>query len=381
MSIRFIHLPKSVGGNPQGISLHLNKIGLKSTSWVLFKNQFRYNSDKYIYNINESRIVREIKKVLSLKYIFIFDVIFYNYGQTLFSPAPYYNLKRNKGYFTSFIIHFMLFYYNCIMQRVELFLVHHIRKIVLIQYQGDDARQGGIIKRFKYNLASNVDHYCAKSDNFKSKQINLLTKSCNKVYALNPDLMRVLPHEVEFLPYGHVPVCEWKPLFNYTEGKQMIIGHAPSDRNVKGTKQILRSIDFLKNMGYKFEFVLIEGKSHQEAIKIYKSVDLMIDQLFAGWYGGLVVECMALGKPTVSYIRQDDLKYIPNQMQKELPIINANPNNISRVLENTLLMPVAEFEEIALKSRNFVLKWHNPKKIAEKIFQDVNNIRKKNANN
>ena len=64
--------------------------------------------------------------------------------------------------------------------------------------------------------------------------------------------------------------------------------------------------------------------SNKEARKRYETADILIDQLLAGWYGGLAVELMALGKPVICYIREDDLKYIPKEMRDELPIINAN---------------------------------------------------------
>jgi hypothetical protein len=41
--------------------------------------------------------------------------------------------------------------------------------------------------------------------------------------------------------------------------------------------------------------------------------------LFAGWYGGLAVELMALGKPVLAYIREEDLSFVDPQMRYELP--------------------------------------------------------------
>ena len=76
-----------------------------------------------------------------------------------------------------------------------------------------------------------------------------------------------------------------------------------------------------------FEFILIEGLSHSEARHLYQTADLLVDQLFVGWYGGLAVECMALGKPVICYIREEDLAFLPAQMRQDLPIINATAQN------------------------------------------------------
>ena len=79
----------------------------------------------------------------------------------------------------------------------------------------------------------------------------------------------------------------------------MWIGHAPSHRAVKGTNLIIDALNSLKKKGFSFELVLIEGLSNSEARKKYETVDVLVDQLFAGWYGGLAVEAMALGKPVL----------------------------------------------------------------------------------
>jgi hypothetical protein len=104
---------------------------------------------------------------------------------------------------------------------------------------------------------------------------------------------------------------------------------------------------------------------------VYKTLDVIVDQLFAGWYGGLAVELMALGKPVISYIRDEDMHFLPDQMRSELPIIQAEPNTIRDVLEGTLKMPRAELVKLAHQSREYVEKWHDPLKIAMRIKNDM----------
>ena len=98
-----------------------------------------------------------------------------------------------------------------------------------------------------------------------------------------------------------------------------------------------------------------------------------MDQLIVGWYGGLAVEAMALGKPVIAYIRQEDLHFIPHQMKKDLPIIQAEPDTIYAVLEKVLNMPRTEILNIAHKSRAYVERWHDPLAIARRIRSDMEN--------
>ena len=194
---------------------------------------------------------------------------------------------------------------------------------------------------------------------------------CYKTYALNPDLLYVLPPSSEFLPYSHISLEDWSPCYTQMESRPLRIGHSPSHRGVKGTELVLGALDALEREGAEFELVLVEGLSNAEAKELYKTVDVLVDQLFAGWYGGLAVEAMALGKPVVVYIREEDLKFIPSEMAADLPFIQATPDSIESVLREVLGMPRAQLLELAKRSRAYVERWHNPITIAERIKLDI----------
>ena len=55
----------------------------------------------------------------------------------------------------------------------------------------------------------------------------------SKIYALNPDLLHVLPGCAEFLPYSHIDLSEWTPVYPTRSNHPLRIGHAPSHRAVK----------------------------------------------------------------------------------------------------------------------------------------------------
>ena len=74
----------------------------------------------------------------------------------------------------------------------------------------------------------------------------------------------------------------------------------------------------------------------------YQSIDVLIDQIYGGWYGGLAVEAMALGKPVLGYIREDDLKFIPPEMAENLPIVKTCPETLQENLISLIEMPYEE---------------------------------------
>jgi len=187
----------------------------------------------------------------------------------------------------------------------------------------------------------------------------------DRVFILNPDLAYEVSQAV-FLPYASVEVESFETVPPKTQGKITIL-HAPSDPFIKGSPLIHDAVERLKSH-FPIDFVLLEGLPHAEALKVYKKADLVIDQVLCGWYGGLAVEAMALAKPVACYIRDADLDAVPPEMAAELPIIRITPTTIESDLKN-IFSRRAEWPEWGRKSREFVLRWHNPEKIAKAMLQ------------
>jgi len=371
--MKLIHLPYNVGGNPQGLSRHLLQLGIKSETWVLTQNYLNYSADRILFSQNDSFIGAEFKRLKALKYLFVYDAIFYNFGSTLFPTNP--DVKLNSKGFKFYVYKLIYKHYCEFFQLVELKVLSLLKKPIFIQFQGDDARQGKYCKEnFVFSTVSQVSdgYYSDDTDRMKSKQICLFSKYASKIYSLNPDLLHILPKNAEFLPYSHISLKEWQPFYTQLKSRPLKIGHAPTNRKVKGTELIISALETLKSQGYSFELVLVEGENNTNAKAIYEDLDILIDQLFCGWYGGLAVEAMALGKPVVAYIRNEDLVFIPDQMRIDLPVINANPDTILCVLKSILEMPRDELYNLGICSRRFVEKWHDPIKIAERVKDDIN---------
>lgn len=373
MIYKIINLPTAVGGNPIGLSTSLSMLGAYSVSWILRPHKFCYPADKTLTKKSDHILIFEIKRFFALRYIFLFNVVIFNFGKTLYSPIPYKDLSYKGHYLLNYIFRYFHFYYCLLMQLLELSLLRIFKRKVLIFYQGDDARLGCYIEQFPISLKTEVKYYTKSSDIFKKEQINRIKKYTHKTYSLNPDLLHTLPKESSFIPYSHVPLKSFTININ-KNFKNVTIGHAPSDRNVKGTSYIIQAVQDLQNEGHLFQFLLIENLSHKSALKEYSKCNVLIDQLFAGWYGGLALECMAMSIPVVSYIRQEDLVHIPPDMCKELPIINANKYTINKVIKDILSWNNAEYQNHCLRSFEFAKKWHNPMVIANKIIDDINNI-------
>ncbi len=370
---KVLHIPTTVGGNPQGLSAALNKLGVYSESWTLSQNFFAYPATKVIWNEHDNRPTKEVKRIKAIfEAAIYFDIIHLNFGNCLASPFPLFN-PVDRAYKRRLVRLFGGIYTN-ILALLEINLYSRMRRPIFIHYQGDDARQGDVsLKIFEHSIAQYVEtgYYTPQSDAHKRFMIKIMSRYCRRVYAVNPDLLHVLGENARFIPYCHICLEDWKPVYISTDTTRPLrIGHAPSHRRVKGTDIILATLGELKQEGYRFDLVLVEGLSHAEARLRYEHCDVLIDQIHAGWYGGLAVELMALGKPVMVYIREKDLRFIPKEMREDFPFLRTSVSTLKQDLRNLLSMNREQLYQIGIQSRRYVEKWHDPLRIASEIKQD-----------
>lgn len=373
--IHFLHLPTTVGGNAQSISSALNRIGGSSETWIIKQNKLYFSADREICGTSDNILICELKKVFALSYIFKGDVLFLNFGRTLFNEVFIYDVSTDFNWKNILVFIYNLF--QRFMQIIEIFLIRISKKIVFIQYQGDDARQGGYCdENFEISISQQVPqgYYSRHSDRIKRRNIRNLAKLSSRIYALNPDLLHVLPEGAQFLPYSSVNIKDIHPVYPDRVKGGLVFAHAPTNRAVKGTERIISAYHAVVSQGYNCSLELVEGVSNIEALKKYENSDIVIDQLFAGWYGVLAVEAMALGKPVIAYIRDGDLVYLPPEMRKELPIIRATPDSIEAVIRDVCTMSASELHSLGVKSRLFVERWHDPDEIARRILSDARDV-------
>lgn len=375
-AFRVLHLPTSVGGNPQGLSAALRGLGVSSDTLTTEQNYLQYPVDIVVNLDAAGPLRREWRRWRTLwRDVPHYDVLHFNFGTTLARPHAWW-ASPGSGLLKRMVYPFRAAYL-WLLQGFELSRAKRRGVPMFVTYQGDDARQGDYsLAHFPICIAKQVgaDYYNAASDSFKRRQIRRLDKYCDRIYSVNPDLLRVLPARAEFIPYSHIFLDEWIPAYTQTESRPLRIAHAPSNRVVKGTNYILKALENLRGRGFDFELVLVEGMSHAEARQQYERADVLIDQLFAGWYGGLAVELMALGKPVLSYIRQEDLVFLPPEMARELPVQQVTVATVEQVLERVLKMPRDQLEVWARRCRAYVERWHDPHTIARKIKADYEGV-------
>jgi glycosyltransferase involved in cell wall biosynthesis len=156
----------------------------------------------------------------------------------------------------------------------------------------------------------------------------------------------------------------WKTDRKRVFSKEKIkIAHSPTSRRKKGTDFIIKAIEDLKGKGYDIELVLIENMESHAVKRLYEDIDIGIDQILYGWHGKVSCEFMAMGIPTLCYIREEYYKYRP-----DLPIVNANPENLADKLED-LINNLEYRKNTSEKGIEYVGKYHDVEKEVDRLIQ------------
>jgi hypothetical protein len=252
----------------------------------------------------------------------------------------------------------------------DLQLARRLGRRVVMTYQGCDARVAASSNRrnavtmCREGACGAYANCVATIDANRRQTIAKIDAVADLVLYVNPELGHELPRGA-FLPYGNVDVEAIRPEPQQPRARPLIL-HAPSDPSIKGTTQIIEALDALRDE-FDFDLRLVQGLQHDQAMALYREADLLIDQVLAGWYGGLSVELMAMGKPVACYLRDEDLHLIPVGMRSQLPVYRIDPRTLVHDLRD-ILTRRANWATIGQRSRDFVMRWHHPAKLAKVLL-------------
>jgi hypothetical protein len=350
--MRILHGPVNVGNQPWVLSRAEREAGHESDVIVSFNTWLGYQNDRELTKEPEARRLGDKFKraAFGVKASRHYDVLHYYFGQSyIYRPGRV----------------------ETAISFADLRLAKAQGKRVFMTLQGCDVRGAAVSNRTHAVTMCKSDGckafaICtATLDRVRAKMVKDILPLCDRVFVLNPDLALHAP-TAEFLPYTSTAIDDIAVSLPKTTGRPLIL-HAPSDPSIKGTAEIETALDVL-HQEFDFDYRVVKGLPHKEAMQLYKDADLVIDQVLAGWYGGFAVELMAMGKPVAAYIRQEDIGILNPEMRRDLPILPIDPRNLVKDLRS-ILASRAQWVEQGVRSRRFVERWHHPRKIAAALLR------------
>ena len=210
------------------------------------------------------------------------------------------------------------------------------------------------------------ERYTPELDAARRRTIAAFDRYADAIFFLNPDLADVLPARASFLPYASVDPDEWAVSPEETDGPPLVV-HAPSDPRVKGTDRVVAAIARLQAEGVPLRFELLHGVDREDVRSALERSAVVVDQLNAGWYGGLAVEAMALGKPVIAALDLLGHPSLPPDFRRDVPIVDASAETLADQLQALLASP-EERRRLGSAGRAFVERWHDPRKVARTVI-------------
>jgi glycosyltransferase involved in cell wall biosynthesis len=250
--------------------------------------------------------------------------------------------------------------------------IHILRSLgakTIMHFRGSEVRVQSLFKKCnRFAWGDEEDHFPG-GDIFRTKILNTSRGLFDKLLVTDAELQsyvdksEVLERAVDFEKID-AALTAAKADISRTENKTIRIAHAPSRRALKGTQIVLETVQSLMDEGISLEIDIIENVTNEDALVRLASADLVIDQMRIGWYGVLTVEAMALGKPTVAYIRDD----LVEKLEKECPILVTNPDQLKHDLSEWVKNS-SKLKEVGKASRRFAKKYHCSKVVAKKALK------------
>lgn len=158
-----------------------------------------------------------------------------------------------------------------------------------------------------------------------------------------------------------VVLGDYEPPAKKPSGERIVIAHAPSRLDLKGTDAVVAAVETLRS-AHEFEFDLIHGVPRSEAIRRIGRADIFVDQLILGDYGMAAIEAMALGVPVVCYVKPQLVKAYGNP-----PIENATPATVGSALMRLLGDP-SRRQALAARGLQYVRERHDAMNRARRLL-------------
>ncbi|MBI5740651.1 MAG: glycosyltransferase [Nitrospirae bacterium] len=256
----------------------------------------------------------------------------------------------------------------------ELHFLKKLGKKIIMHWWGCDRRTYEIDAHYRYSACLEcVDsnrQWCASKDEEIFRKIERYAD----VQLSNGDICSSLPYIKWF--NNAIDTDLWRPMtideipdryrLPHTENIRIFhsFGNSKIRGDVKGTREVTAAVERLRSEGHPVEFVFFDKIPNKELRYYQVQADIVVDQLRAGSHGSTAVECMACGKPVITYIRPEVAAIAPN----DHPLIHATLETIYEVLKE-LIENAERRRAIGQSSREYALREHSCKVIGERLLE------------
>ncbi len=106
----------------------------------------------------------------------------------------------------------------------------------------------------------------------------------------------------------------------------------------------------------------VQGVPNKKVLELFRTSHLIADQFVAGFHGYTALEAMALARPVLCFLRNDDMMIDP----ATCPIINVRPEQIYDTLKRCLEGGV-DLESLGKQGRAYIDRYYSIEAVAARL--------------
>lgn len=202
----------------------------------------------------------------------------------------------------------------------------------------------------------------------KLKYLRIAEKYADVIYSIpNQSQLSLRPY---FLFKYPLNLCDYVENIK-TSIDEIVVIHAPTYPEVKGTKYVVKAFEKLKSEGINFKIKMIKDLPFRDIVNEYSNADILVGQLLAPGGGKQEREALASGTVVLSNMSYD--KY-EQKIPLGCPIIDVNKDNLYHELKE-IIINHEKRESIAKQGRKWVEDNYNVNNLVMEILDNLENPR------
>lgn len=330
MTLRVLHAPAEIAGQASVLARALRELGVEAHSLAYNPGFPQYTPDEMRAYDDLPPGPRYLGYLRSLlRHAGRYDVYHFHFGRTLIPP-----------------------------HNPDLPLYSALGQKVVFHYHGCDVRdRAHMLETHAHAACTECDPFCVPSRQRRIRRS--AARFADAELVSTPDLLESvsaravhLPVAAELAHYPYAPAAE----------RPRLVLHAPTNRLIKGTRYVERAYQTLRAAFGDVRFEIVERRPWHELRDALAQADVVVDQVFMGWYGMVAVEAMAMGKPVLCFIRDDFESRLHG-----CPIVRCTKEDLGQRL-GELLSDAPRRRALAEASRAYVEREHAAPVVAQRLL-------------
>ena len=334
--MKVLHAPAEIAAQASILARALRTLGVEAHSLAYNPGFPNYTPDEFHPYDAMAPLPRYLGYLKStIRHAGKYDVYHFHFGRTLIPP-----------------------------HNPDLPLYRALGGTVVFHYHGCDVRNRALmLDRHARATCTECDPFC-----IPARQQSILASARRHAHAelvSTPDLLESVPQA------RHVPVAAMMddyPFRPLARAPRRVL-HAPTNRLIKGTRYVEAAYDALRPRFPNVEFQVVERLPWHELRDAIAEADVIVDQVFMGWYGMVAVEAMAMGKPVLCFVRPDFEARLDR-----CPIVRCTTDDLAERLAE-VLSPDLDRARLGEEGRAYVERVHAAPAIARGLIDLYQSLR------